>query len=65
MTAKIIMIFEIDNIKYIIIKNDYNKKEYFVFNNNDDEILSHLLPAYIITIHKSQGSEYKCFNIIN
>lgn len=59
MTAKIIMIFEIDYIKYIIIKNDYNKKEYFVFNNNDDEILSHLLPAYIITIHNSQGSEYK------
>jgi ATP-dependent exoDNAse (exonuclease V) alpha subunit len=52
------MIFEIDNIIYIIIKNDYNKKEYFVFNNND-EILDYLLPAYIITIHKSQGSEYK------
>jgi exodeoxyribonuclease V alpha subunit len=50
------IIFEWNNNKYIIIQRDDNKNYYCYDTTKDD--FKYLKPSYIITIHKSQGSEW-------
>lgn len=56
LTGEISIIFQIANIKYIVIKRDDNQK-YKIYNYEENYIY-HLEPAYMITVHKSQGLEY-------
>jgi len=56
MTGKVYDIYNEDNEIIITIKDDIKGNEYNFIP--DEEYINYLMPAYIITIHKSQGSEY-------
>ena len=62
MTGKIISIYEENEIINLVIKRDDNEQNYIYKSN--EKYIKYLEPAYMITCHKSQGSEYNNVLII-